>query len=294
MRIFCISTCRPQHLAVFLVMLLARFGSALGQTTELIRFAPEKDYGPFIFEDLDGQIRGLSMDVLDALKPMLTSTIAVQEAQTLARILEDARRGQVDLISSVRPTVERSAYLDFTSPYVQVPAVLVVRQSVSPARLQDLAGQRVAVGKDFAVESFVREAYPLVHWQAVPDDRAALQGLLNGKYQAVVADIASVSFVIRRQKMRGLQTSEAIGFNYPLSFAYRKELTDFGGQLQTALLRLDDQQRQQILDRWVDANALRFEDPRLPWLRRLSLMLTVMSGALLSFAHWQSSRRASP
>lgn len=275
-------------------MLMARWGTAWGQTTEFIRFAPERDYGPFVFEDLDGQIRGLSMDVLEALKPMLAPTIVVQKAQPLTRILEDARRGEVDLISSLRPTAERYAYLDFTSPYVQVPAVLVVLQSVSPPRLQDLAGQRVAVGQDFAVESFVRTAYPLVRWQAVPDDRAALQGVLTGKYQAAVADVASVGYVTRTHRLRGLQTAEAIGFNYPLSFAYRKELTEFGTQLQDALLQLDEQRRQQILDHWIDKQALRYEDPRRIQLRWLGMALAAAAGALLLFAHWQSSRRAAP
>lgn len=255
-----------------------------------IRFAPEKDYGPFVFADEQGQVRGLSIDVLDAVRPMLSRPIHTQPAQALAQILEGVRRGEVDLVSSLRPTRERSGYLSFTAPYVRVPAVLVQRQSVSPARLADLAGQRVAVGQGFAVEAFVRTSYPRIAWMAVPDDASALRGVLRGEYAAAVADIASVSFVVRKHQLRGLQVVEAVGFDYPLSFAYRKELSAFGQELQAALQRLPPQQRQQILDRWIDSEALHFEDPRRRLLRWLGLGLGLLGVALLLTVYWRRKR----
>lgn len=131
------SACPPKSLpalliAPLLVVLLAcRMGAALAAGE--IRFAPEKDYGPFVYQTAEGRVEGLSIDILEAVKSGLDSPVLMLPAQPLAAILEAARRGEVDLISSLRPTPERSAYLAFTSPYVQVPAVLVVRQSVSPA-----------------------------------------------------------------------------------------------------------------------------------------------------------------
>jgi ABC-type amino acid transport substrate-binding protein len=281
-------TTGQQHIAsAVLATLLTVMPCAPVQAATPIRFAPEKDYGPFVFEGPDGQIHGLSVDILDALRPMLDHPITTLPPQPLARILVAAQHGEVDLISSLRPTPERQAYLDFTSPYVQVPAVLVLRQSVSPAGLSDLTGQRVAVGRGYAVESFVRRAYPTLDWQAVPDDLTALKGVLQGDYQAAVADIASVSFVVRAHGLRGLQVGEAVGFEYPLSFAYRKPLAAFGQKLQAALKQLDPAQRQQILDRWIDERTLSFEDPRRTALRRLSLALALAAGILL----WAGRRR---
>ena len=258
-----------------------------------IRFAPEKDYGPFVFEAEDGQITGLSIDVLNAIKPSLSASVDALPAQALAQILASAQRGEVDLISSLRPTRERAAYLSFTSPYVQVPAVLVVRQSISPARLHDLAGQRVAVGQGYAVEPFVRSNFPAVDWQAVPDDLTALRGLMQGKYQGVVADIASVAHATRVHEVQGIQVSQTLGFEYPLSFAYRKELIQLGQELETALQRLDPQTRQKITDRWIDAAALHFEDPKRTWLRWLGSGLVLLAISILGWAYIRQ-RRAGP
>lgn len=265
-------------------------GLSCGQAVPEIRFAPEKDYGPFVFETPDGKVRGLSVDMLDAMRPLLDEPVTTLPAQPLTRILEAAQRGEVDLVSSLRPTPERSAYLTFSAPYVKVPAMLVLRQSSSPVRLVDLAGQRVAVGQGFAAEAFVRKVYPHILWQAVPDDLTALQGVLRGDYQAAVADIASVSFVVREHQLRGLQVGEAVGFEYSLSFAYRKELTAFGHQLQSALQRLDPRVRQQIMDRWIDDGTLRFENPRRLVLRWIGMALAVVAGALLFSVYWQRHR----
>lgn len=268
--------------------LLLAWGPLPLQAATPVRFAPEKDYAPFVSETPEGRIQGLSIDVLEALKPLLDIQLTVLQAQPLSRILEAAQRGEVDLVSSLRPTPERAAFLAFTAPYIQVPAVLVVRQSVSPAQLKDLDGQRVAVGQGYAAESFVRQKYLRVDWQAVPDDLAGLKGLVAGRYQGVVADIASVSHAIRAHQITGVQVVEAIGFEYPLSFAYRKELTGLGQQLDAALIKLDPQTRQKITDRWIDTRTLQFEDPKRTGWRWLGLGLAVLAVAVLS---WSALRR---
>lgn len=265
----------------YLLSLLIACATASALAAGEIRFTPEKDYAPFIYQTPDGKVTGLSVDILEALKPGLDAPVLNLPAQPLAAILEAAQRGEVDLISSLRPTPERSAYLAFTSPYVQVPAVLVVRQSLSPAQLKDLNGQRVAVGKGYAVEAFVRQAYPQVDWQAVPDDLSALQGLMAGQYQAVVADIASVSHATRHQQIKGVQVAQAVGFDYPLSFAYRKSLPQLGRQLEAGLQRLDGAARQKIIDRWIDTEALQYEDGRRRRLRWAGLVLGALATAAL-------------
>ena len=282
--------CPMKHLLTLLWMCLS---VATADAAGEIRFAPEKDYGPFVSENAVGGVEGLSIDILDAIKAGLDAPVITLPAQPLAAILEAARRGEVDLISSLRPTPERSAYLAFTSPYVQVPAVLVVRQSVSPAQLNDLGGQRVAVGKGYAVEAFVRQNYPQIDWQAVPDDLTGLQGLMAGQYQAVVADIASVSHSLRVHQVKGVQVAQAIGFDYPLSFAYRKTLPQLGRQLEVGLQHLDPAKRRTITDRWIDTQTLRFEDARRTRLRWAGLALALLAAVILFGVYrYQRSRPA--
>ncbi|ARV18754.1 ABC transporter arginine-binding protein 1 [Curvibacter sp. AEP1-3] len=276
------SSCRRTFFGLMAFCLGMLHGAVVAQT---IRFAPERDYAPFVSAGPAGQVQGLSIDVLDILKPRLGGDVQVLSADNLANILQAARRGEVDLISSLRPTPERAEFLAFTEPYVKVPAVLVVRQGPVPPTLKDLAGRSVAVGKGYAVESFVRATYPQVRWVAVPDDVAALQGLMRGDVDGVVADVASVSDATRHSGIRGVQVVESLPFEYELSFAYRKELTGLGDALNAGLKDITPATRQALLRRWIDTETLTYEDPRLTWVRKLAMVLSVL--ALVMVGVWR-------
>lgn len=228
-----------------------------------VRFAPEADYGPFVYRATDGHIRGLSVDMLERVAAQAGLTITTLPARPLAEHLAAAQRGELDLISSLRPTPERAAYLAFTRPYVEVPAIVVGRRGAPVPGLDDLAGQVVAVGAGYAVEGFVRQRYPKVRWLPLPDDKVALQRLQAGTVAAVVADAASVRFIIEQEGLQGLVPGPAVGFRYALSFAYRKELTALGAALERGLSELSPQERQQLLMQWLPADATTSRDERL-------------------------------
>lgn len=238
-----------------------------------LRFAPEKDYGPFIYQTSEGQVEGLSADFLNAMVAHGGLQIDTLPAQPLASILEAARLGQVDLISSLRPTPERAEFLGFTRPYVTVPAVLVTLPSRDPQSLGDFRGRPVAVGRGYAVESFVREKYPEVQWTPVDDDSEGLRLLRAGQVGAVVADVASVHFAADRVGLRAVQVNAAIGFEYPLSFAFPKSRPDIGRALEESLRQLPEPRRQTLRQRWLDGRQQSSDDPRAVWLRRIGLGL---------------------
>ena len=256
---------------------------------QVIRFAPEKDYAPFVSAGPTGRAQGLSIDVLELLQPHLGAQVEMLSPDNLANILQAARRGEVDLISSLRPTPERAEFLAFTEPYVKVPAVLVVKQGAAPPNLKDLRDRPVAVGKGYAVEGFVRANYPHVRWVPVPDDLTALRGLMAGEFDGVVADVASVSDATRLRGIQGVQVVEALPFEYELSFAYRKELTALGAALNAGLKELTPATRQVLLRRWIDTDTLMYENPRIAGVRKLAMAFAAL--AVLGWVIWRVRQR---
>lgn len=280
-----------QRRVVWAIALSACTAACLAEPLKL-RFAPEQDYGPFVYQDKSGQIRGLSVDILHTITLAAQVQIETLPARPLSDILAAVRRGEVDLVSSLRPTPERAAFLAFSRPYVSVPAVLVVGAGAAGRQsLADLAGQEVAVGKGYAVESFVREKYPNVRWVAVPDDTSALRLVLSKKVSAAVADIASVGFVVREEKLQGLQVHGPIGFEYELSFAYPKERADIGQALELGLRAVNSGDRNAVTQRWLDADALGFRDHRTGLLRWIAIGAVGLAAVLLAIGVIRRRRR---
>lgn len=234
-------------------------GAAPAVESHTVRFAPERDYGPFVFADDDGTVRGLSVDLLERLAPGAGLRLQTIPPAPLADQLALLRAGGADLVSSLRPTPERAEYLAFTRPYVTVPAIVVLPSRAVAQRAPDdghaallaLAGRPVAVGAGYAVEGFARQRFALVRWVPVPDDVQALRGVLDGRFDAAVVDAASAAFITQRHRMTGLESGGPIGFDYALSLAVPKARADLVQRLDAAIAALPLQERTDIQQRWM-------------------------------------------
>lgn len=271
-------------LGVLLMLPSARAGAAAW------RFAPESDYGPFVYQDRQGRVRGLSIDLLDEMRQQADLPVQMLPARPLADQLAATRRGEVDFLSSLRPTPERAQYLSFSRPYVSVPAVIVGRRVHES--LAELAGRPVAVGRGYAVEAHVRTQHPEVGWRAVDSDLDGLRQMLRGEVDAVVADVASVHFVAREHDLGGLVIGAPVGFEYPLSFAWRRDRPELGEALEEALRRVPAARRRDLLQRWGVSIETGAETGLRLWAGRIGLLLLGLALLLSALALWR--RRPSP
>lgn len=244
-----------------------------------VRFAPEADYGPFVFRADDGSIQGLSVDLLGRLLARTGWQLDMLPARPLAENLAAARRGEVDLLSSLRATPERAAYLAFSAPYVSVPALLLHRAGAGPAQLGGYVGRAVAVGAGYAVQETVQRAHPGVRWRAVSDDAQALRLLAGGDVDGAVLDGASARFLIARLGLHGLAIGAPVGFDYALSFAWRRDRPDLGQALQEALAALPLAERDALVERWIGADTAGLSTAPRRWLGRLGLVAMLAGGA---------------
>lgn len=256
-----------------------------------IRFAPERDYGPFVYETPTGAAQGLSVEFLQAISARVGIAPQTQAAQPLNEILAQLKLQRVDLVSSLRRTPPRVEYLEFTVPYVSVPAVLVTRDADRSVRgLNELAGKRVAIGSGYAVESFLRERFPRLELIAVTDDAAALAGLASGRVDAAVADSASVHFVRSAKAIPGLHVGPPVGFEYTLSFAVRKDWPELREILDIGITALGPQERIDLLARWIPEEA-RGNATRQPfWLVGVAAGLIFIGAGGLLWFRWRLRR----
>lgn len=255
-----------------------------------LRFAPEADYGPFVYAGADGRVRGLSIDLLDLMVAATGLKLGPLPPQPLAGILDGLRRGEIDFTSSLGPTPERGAYLLFTRPYVEIPAVLAVRSDRPVRALAALDGRRVAVGAGYGVETHVRRRYPRVAWVAVPGDSDGIAGVQDGHFEAVVLDLASLAFVTQTQRLRPLRVVEGVGFDYDLSFGVRKDLPMLVDVLDAALRSVPAARREAVVERWLGPYAAELATPTSQ--RGVGIGAGLIgAAALLGAASWWRTRR---
>lgn len=255
---------------------------AQGWQGELVRFAPQRDFGPYVYQGADGRLHGLSVELVERLQARLDLQMLTLPAGPQAQQLQALRERRADLISSLRPTPERGQYLLFTHPYARVPAVLVTRADSTVRSLTALRGQPVAVGQGYAVEGEVRARHPQLHWQPVADDSVGLRGVLEGRYAGAVLDRASFHFLERELRLRGLREAEPLDFEYALCLAVRSDWPELRDALDRAIQAMPNADRQALVARWMPApnqNPLQ----RTPWASVIgaALLLTGLAYGLV-------------
>jgi ABC-type amino acid transport substrate-binding protein len=247
-----------------------------------ISYAPEHDYGPFIFVDATGAPQGMSADFLQLISSKSGLAFIATPAKPLSANLALAERRAVDMLTSLKPTPERAAYLSFSAPYVSIPAALVLGAGQPVRALSRMPGRRVGIARGVAAELYVRQHFPQVEWVALNSDRDALSQLHGGVLDGVVADLASVQFITRQEGWPDPAVGELIGFDYPLSFAYRSDWPVLGQILQRTLQQISPEERKAILRRWLPASIAHQEQAP----RRLPLVLGCLMLALALACAW--------
>lgn len=227
---------------------------------QTIRYSPETDYGPFVFTDAQGTPHGLSIDFLDLISEQTGIRFVPVKANHLSENLASIRRRETDLLTSLRPTPERATFLGFSQPYVSIPAALIVSDPEnSNLTLEGMKGKEVAVGKGYAVESFVRAHFPEIRWRSVSNDEIALDLLAHGQVAGVVADEASFAFLKKQHDWNELQLQQRVGFDYQLSMAHRPDWPELGRIINSALKHIPRDKKVAVLARWLPAAPTRHD-----------------------------------
>ncbi len=185
---------------------------------DALRVAPEANYPPFSFMQ-DGVWQGLSADMTALMQQHMPRPFHILPAQDLSHILEQVQQGNVEVVTSLKETAERSRFLAFAPPYIQVPTVILVKSSNKPEPWpQGYLGKSVAVGKGYGVQGYLEQQFPAIQLTLVADDLEGMRQLSFGAVDAVIMDVASASYFIEREK-----------------FAMQLQQADFFDRLQQAM-----------------------------------------------------------
>ena len=218
----------------------------------VVLFAPERDFPPFSFVDSQGQHRGLSADVLDLVQAHTGLKFQAVAAGDRASNLDRLKRREVDLLTSLRPTAQREQSIAFTSAYVSSPAVVLRRRG--DHRAGDLAamkGERVAVDRSSATETFVHDTYPDVTLVEVDVAAQGLRDLVFGDVDACAVNLATASYLIERDRLGGLRVAGETGYFSTLALGYRKDWPMLGRVLEKGLAQISEAERAQMIARWI-------------------------------------------
>lgn len=229
----------------------------LDKNNRTILVHPQEFYPPFVFagSGTKRDIKGFSVEYLNLVAKKLNIRLTFSEPAPLEQILSGARERNDGIILSITPTEEREQYLYFTDSYYTTPAVIVVRKDFSSNKkvitLSDFLDKRVAIGKFYAVNSYVENNYPKIKPVSVADDQIGLQKLLLGEIDALIMDFSSFSYYTQNDVLSYVKVVGRTGFDYKHSIAIPKSSPELVLILNEGLKNISEAEKQILINKWM-------------------------------------------
>ncbi|WP_191832897.1 transporter substrate-binding domain-containing protein [Pseudomonas fluorescens] len=207
---------------------------------------------PLSFRDGKGQLRGLSLDVLQLIARRTGLQFEVRAGGSVERMIAQLHQGKAQVIAGLPHSPLREQQLVFSRAYLSASRVLVSRDEVqAPTSLEQLQGRKLALVNGSALAELVRQRYPQIRQLPVAGPVAALKAVARGEAAATVLSLDAARPLIARWYPGRLQVSASLALP-PAHFALasNRGATELQSILNKALLSLTPRETDVLMRRW--------------------------------------------
>ncbi len=231
-----------------------------------ITFALETNYAPFAFVDKNGKGIGIATDYLKLIQKKLGFSLQEIQFDSLNNIIESAKKNEVDIVNAVTETANRSDYLLFTKPFIEIPNVIIVRKkNFESLTINKLNKLKISTVKNYAVTEYLFKNYSYLDIDLVPDDLTALLSVSFNRTDCAILDLATASYLIEQKGITNLRVSGDVGYNIKLSIASRKDWPILNQILNKGLATISENEHESIRNKWISINQINLLKNRTFW-----------------------------
>ncbi|WP_431482058.1 transporter substrate-binding domain-containing protein [Pseudomonas thivervalensis] len=219
----------------------------------VVRVVVNETSAPFTFFDADGDLRGISADLLELIRLRTGLRLEVQRRQNDSEMIAAVLNDQADVIAALLPSNERQLQLKFSRPYVDSSFVLLTRkQSDTPTTLDQFGHARLAIAKGNPVIEWLRSQYPSIQIIETDGPLRAVEMLAHGQVDGSVNSQVMANYFISSYAWRDrLQISSTVGTQQAMfALATARHATELNSILDKALTSIDPDELGVINNRW--------------------------------------------
>ena len=249
-------------------------------------------YPPINFTEPAGRFGGFAADLVKLVEQKIGRTFLIEEMHSWTGLLGRLRSGSADFCAAMGATPERSAYLDFTTPYATMPVVIITAKNVTDIHsVSDLLGRRVAVVTGSITQKYVEGLAP-GQLEVVPEPsvQAGLRDAAFGVVDALVENLSVASYYLDQEQLRNLQVAGNTGLVIEICMGVRKDLPHLLSILNKTLARISPDEWAKLREKWL---RLEYDDSgeRRRQLAFVLILLAVAVVGFLAYFFWSASLR---
>ena len=228
--------------------------------------------------DAEGNHAGLSAEVARLFSKRAPVRFELVRTDSWKESMRAARHGRCDILTMAMKTPERSQFLNFTEPYLEVPTVVLGRiEAPFIEQVGDLRGWRIGVVEDYAFAELLQSRYPSFNLIEVSNEQAGLRKLQNNELDGYITTLATASYYMQELGLADLKVIGRIPADWSLSMATRKDEPVVLGIMQKLVASLTAQERKDLERQWRNIRLEQSVDYTLIWqLSIVAILLTAL------------------
>jgi len=215
----------------------------------ILNIACYKDYRPYSYVNDKGQVVGMLIDFWNiwAEKNQVELTFL---PGSLTQGLDRIKMGEADIIVGLFRSKERTQYLDFSSPMIDIQTNLYVAQKLDIDSVENLGDMVVGVIQDDYVVEYLSKNYPDVRIKTFPGSEQVVKNALAGKLSAYALDFPNAIFLLAEHdslvKFKRVQTL----YSEKLRAGVKKGNTQLLGLINKGIKGISKEEVETVLNKW--------------------------------------------
>ncbi|HUO83687.1 MAG TPA: transporter substrate-binding domain-containing protein, partial [Thermoanaerobaculia bacterium] len=154
----------------------------------------------------DGRHVGMAADFMDLMARRGGLNIVLVTATSWEETYAKGRRRECDIFSMLMESPSRRSFLDFTTPYLEIPGVIVTSVNVPfVADLGQVADRPLGHMRGFAGVELKRIQHPEINLVEVDSYEEGLMRVQNGELFGLIGNMVSVGFALQESKISDLK-----------------------------------------------------------------------------------------
>ena len=252
----------------------------------IIKLAPDPEFKPIEFFDQNGFYAGIAADYAQLLEQKLHIKFEVIRCENWDDVTQRIKNSDVDVLNAVVKTPQREVYLKFPPPYLKIPSVIIARKNVNADLTLDmLKGMKIVMVSSYGYVDLIRNKYPGLNIELVPEQKTALRKVSFGMVDAFVGDLATASFYIESE---GITNLKLVGETEPPNisgFAVRSDWPELSDILEKGMTLITKDEKDAIYKKWIHLTV----EPgiTLQEFKRYGLILAgIITSIIIGFLIW--------
>ncbi len=218
---------------------------------KIIKMCVDPDWMPF--EKIEkGEHIGLASDYMKLISTKIETPIVLVDTTSWTQSIEKAKNRECDIYSIISITNDRKKYMDFTSPYLDVPIVIATKtKQMFLEGINQVLDEKIGIVKGYSVAVFLKEKYPNINIVDVKSISHGMKLVEKGEIFGYVDNLASINYEIQQNFLRTIKISGRIDMKIPYRVATRNDEPILNSIFEKTILDIDSIQKQKIFEKWV-------------------------------------------